>query len=205
MIDKFLWDEQAGRGYYPVDDNTNVYDKAYFDKYVGYENTSIGEAINDFRVSYVNSFIGKSSEVIDIGIGSGFFIKTRGNTYGYDVNPIGIDFLRTKNLYIDVYKGIPDTIKGITCFDSLEHIKCLEGLLQLIPKGTYFITSIPIFKNKEHCLSSKHFRPDEHFHYFTHKGFLEYMSSQGFATCWMSTRETDLGRDEIYTYTFIKV
>ena len=203
MQSSFIWDEALGKGYYPVDGTDAVYDKAYFDKYVGYESTKIGEDINKFRTSFVNSFVGEGA-VVDIGIGSGFFVKNRKNTYGYDVNPVGVKTLQDMNLFLDVYTGLPVTIKAVTCFDSLEHIKSPERLFNVIPKGTFLITSIPIFRNKEHCLSSKHFRPDEHYHYFTHMGFINYMQTCGFAPCWMSNVETELGRDEIYTYSFIK-
>jgi hypothetical protein len=204
MIDKFIWDEALQRGYFPVDDPVSVYNQAYFDKYKGYEVTEVGKNINDFRIEYVNFFTGKDSKVLDIGIGSGFFLSNRENTYGFDVNPVAIEYLKKEGKFLDPYEDDLFDISCVTCFDSFEHIKHPEGLLFKIPYGCYFICSIPIFKNKEHCLASKHFRPDEHFHYFTNAGFVHFMHENKFSLCWVANREIQYGREDIYTYAFHK-
>lgn len=202
-MDKLLeWNDELGIGYYPVNNNGNVYDKAYFDKYVGYEELDIGKQINQFRINFTNTFC-KEGAVLDVGIGSGFFLSNRGNTYGYDVNPTGIDWLYNRNKYVDVYLDEISYFKGLTFFDSFEHIENPWLILRRL-YNQYVIMSIPIFKDKEHVLKSKHFRPDEHYHYFTHQGLVNYMSGLGFSFCWMSNQETLLGRDEIYTYVFFK-
>lgn len=205
-MDKFVWDEGLQKGYYPVDEALEVYNQSYFDKYKSYENTDIGREINDFRINFVNFFTNKDSNILDIGIGSGFFLNNRPNTYGFDVNPVAIAMLKERGLYINPYEEnlLDKDISGVTCFDSFEHIKHPEGLLYEIPSRAFFIVSIPIFANKEHALKSKHFRPDEHYHYFTNVGFIAFMKDNGFHLLWTSNTETKLGRDEIYTYSFQK-
>ena len=201
MKELFLWDDDLGIGYYPVDETENVYDRAYFKKYITYEDTPIGKGINDFRVEFTNTYC--KGKVLDIGIGCGTFVGSRSDTYGYDVNPTGIEWLEMRDKFVDPYLDDITSFAGLTFFDSFEHIKNPRSILRQI-KNQHVIMSVPIFKDREHALASKHFRPDEHYHYFTHTGLITYMHGLGFSFCWVSDNETKLGRDEIYTYAFFK-
>ena len=62
--------------------------------------------------------------------------------------------------------------------------------------------SLPIFNNLSHVLSSKHFRRNEHFWYFTHDGLVHWFSENGFDFIEFTNEETKLGRDGILTYAF---
>jgi hypothetical protein len=188
------WDETLERGFYPVDP-TGVYDASYFDKYRSYTDTEMGRDITSARVGLVNRHYAGS--VVDIGIGCGDFVQAMPGAFGYDVNPTGIQWLKDRHLWCDPYEF---PVNAVTCWDSLEHIKKPELLLNYVRKWVF--VSIPIFEDKAHVLRSKHFRPDEHFHYFTHLSFIRFMSDQGFGLVEYNEMESDLGRDGIGTYAF---
>jgi len=194
---KLIWYPENGIGYYPVKDP--VYDDGYFKKYEEYESTLKGKQIVIARINIINKYtFGKT---LDIGIGSGYLIKNRENTYGYDVNPRGIQWLENQELYVNPYADCIDNFKAITFFDSFEHIKNPEKLIKKIGKQ-YIIISIPIFENMNHVLKSKHFRKSEHYHYYTDKGLKYLMKSFGFEVIEIDDFETKIGREDIKTYVF---
>lgn len=207
--DAFLWYPKKCRGFYPVNGRAK-YDDAYFDKYLTYEDTPTGKALNKFRVSLVNKYAGDSSQILDIGIGCGSFIKQRGNCMGFDINKKAIDWLKDRRIFFSPY-SMPGTIgidtrmiQGITFFDSLEHIEDIKSLLETINNQWVFV-SIPIFRDLLHIISSRHFRPDEHYHYFTQWSFIRFMLTAGFKLYEIRDDEIRAGREDIYTYVFRRV
>lgn len=193
--DELIWFPERGYGYYPVTVGAAPYDEAYFEKYVGYENTEIGRRINEFRVGLARKHC---DCVIDVGIGSGTFVAAHGNALGYDINPAGVRWLKDRGVFADPYDGCD----AVTCWDSLEHIPYPTELLSRVREKV--IVSIPIFDNAEHVLKSKHFRKDEHFWYFTRQGFINFMAKAGFRVIEHSLMETLLGRDGIETFVFTR-
>lgn len=190
------WDEGLGIGRLEVDIKETPYDRAYFDKYVGYKSNPIGERLMKARADLVLKYT--DGDVVDIGIGSGHFIDVRkGRTFGYDVNPVAIRWLLDRSLWWDPYFRDPD---HVTCWDSLEHMARPEAFVRCVKK-TVFV-SIPIFTGKSHVKRSKHYRPDEHFWYFTRNGFVGWMCRQGFDLLEENGMEIDLGREDIGTFVF---
>ena len=200
--DTLIWFPEKDIGYYlPV--QPIVYGVEYFDKYTEREDTEIGIKLNDFRAELVNRYT--KGRILDIGIGNGAFIKKRGNCWGYDVNPKGIEWLKKQRLFLDPYKERLDVnqIEAVTFFDSLEHIMHPSKLLQRIGKQVVFV-SMPIFNSLSHLLVSRHFRKDEHIYYFTTNSFVNYMSLLGFKWLEFSNQEITCGREDIYTFVFRK-
>jgi len=197
-----IWLPELEIGYFPVKEN--VYDDKYFDKYVEYEDTEIGKCLITFRVNLVNNIT--RGRVLDIGIGCGTFIKEREGCVGYDINPKAVHLLEERGLFYNPYEEDFDEggITGITFFDSLEHIKHPERILNKVNKQFVFV-SIPIFKNLEHLLGSKHLREDEHFYYFTERSFIRYMDSFDLKL-YDRVRDDEIkcGREDIYTFVFRK-
>ena len=64
---------------------------------------------------------------------------------------------------------------------------------------------MPIYEDSRHCLKSKHFKPGEHLHYFTHDGLLLWFEQQGFACVEHNDIESQLGREGITSYAFRRV
>lgn len=194
-----VWDYYLGSGYYKADVRDS-YGDPYFDKYEMYEQTDLGRRLNKARVEFVGKYLDPSKTVVDFGCGSGTFIRARGaNTWGYDVCMKSVKWLVERDLWWDPwFKKMPSA----SFWDSLEHVDDLPGILSRVESHAFI--SIPIFTSAEHAVISKHFRPDEHFHYFTELGLKTVMKLNGFDLLESNSMETDLGREEIRTFAFLK-
>lgn len=195
--DRFEWSEDLGVGFYPVSDPRPVYNADYFKKYLGYAETEMGKKLTKARIDLVNRHVGESTTVVDIGIGCGHFLAERPNTFGYDVNPMAIRCLLMKDLWWDPYQYEASVV---TMWDSLEHMRWPEDLLRRVTSWVF--TSIPIFANKEHALTSKHYREDEHYWYFTRDGLIALMSKRGYECIEQNPMEIQLGREDILSFAF---
>ena len=71
----------------------------------------------------------------------------------------------------------------------LEHIPDFQPLLANVREWVF--VSLPIFRDAEHVLRSKHFRPEEHCWYFTRDGLVYAMKMCGFALVSESKVETE--------------
>lgn len=175
------------------------YDKAYFQKYVQYEGAEIGERINSGRVAFVDQFYGKGL-ALDIGIGSGDFIKHRPFTYGLDVNDEAVRWLLHRSLYADDL----ETFHCFTMWDVIEHVPTPAEYFSRMRAGAYVFTSVPIFKDLRKIRESKHYRPSEHLYYFTEEGFIRWMKWHGFLHLETRDFESRAGRDSILSFAFQK-
>jgi len=187
------WNKETGIGYFPVDEVTPVhpYNEDYFNKYAGYAQTDLGKRLTQFRVEFVKKFW--HGEVLDVGIGSGQFIEAHRNAIGMDVNESAIAWLELNSLN---YSG--GDVNAATFWDSLEHIKSPKELLSRV-KRFVFVT-IPVFDSYEQILASRHFRPDEHYWYFSPYGFSSFMWDNGFRVISQSDEEQRLGRESVMSF-----
>lgn len=198
-MSKLLWYD-AGFGFCPAD--TPVpYDLTYFENYVSRSSTEFGKKLTEARIELVRKYIG-DGPLVDIGIGSGHFLLERGAsiTSGYDVNPVAIRMLLEKNIWHDPFFKSPE---NASCWDSLEHMLRPDRFLDTIDKILF--VSIPIFKGRDHAAGSKHFKPGEHFWYFTQAGFISWMKTAfafTFELIEKNRMESDLGREDIETFVF---
>ena len=176
------------------------YDDAYFDKYIRYEDQPIARAINAGRVAIVDKYVGPDAPVLDIGIGSGEFIKNRPNTWGHDVNPKAIAWLHERKRWSIGFGAF----EGFTFWDVLEHVPTPEDYFQRMHEGAWLFTSLPTFQDILRIRESKHYRPGEHLYYWTAGGFIWWMMRHGFDLIEMQDFETRAGRDNILTFAFRK-
>ena len=188
------WLPSLGVGYYEVKESP--YDQSYFNKYVSYEGSEICTELNNSRVDLVKTY--SSDYVLDIGIGSGSFIKAHGKAYGYDINPAGVAWLKERDLYME-----PKQVYAVTFWDSFEHIRNPADILNEVT-GFVFM-SIPLFNGVNHILRSKHFRKDEHYWYFTQTGLVTYMNNLGFLMLESNRMESDIGREDIGSFVFKRI
>ena len=183
---------------------TASYDEAYFDKCAGYEGQAIANRINAGRVALVEKYTGKpgnpqSPHVLDIGVGSGEFIRARGEgTFGYDVNPKAANRLKVDGLWRDDIH----CFKAYTFWDVLEHVPEPDHYFRRMAEGSYLFTSLPIFDDLRRIRDSKHYRPGEHLYYWTEQGFIDWMALYRFRLLEVSDHETQAGRDSIKSFAF---
>lgn len=192
---ELIWLPERGMGYLrPPPGAAAVYDDAYFEKYRGYAQTDLGRALTQARIDLVKSHVG-ALWVCDFGIGCGDFIEQHAAAVGYDIMPAAVSWLRERDRFHDPYcydAGV------LTCWDSLEHVPQPDLLLRHV-QGWLFV-SLPIFESGERALKSKHFRPDEHFWYWTREGFERWLAELGFDVIESNTIESALGREDIMTF-----
>ena len=196
LLDRFtekqlIWLPEQGIGYYPVTDSP--YDAAYFERVKSNAETEIGLRLQKARVTLVNKYT--KGEVLDIGIGSGLFLS-RKDTWGYDINPVAIEYLVRHRLYRHPSQGA----ESMTFWDSLEHIH--DPTMYLNGAREYVFVSMPIYRDVDHLLGSKHYRKDEHCWYFTEDGLLRFMNYFGFECLESNDMETQIGREDIGTFVF---
>lgn len=192
----FTWDLEREMGHYPV--TLHPYDSDYFEKYVGYAETEMGRRITEERVGLVSRF--HHGFLLDVGIGSGAFIEARPWTRGFDINPRAVAWLKDRDLWRDPADG---ELVAVSLWDVIEHIPEPRDLLDRVSKWVF--CCLPIFDGPYHVLRSKHFRTDEHVHYWTLSGFIRYLGEAGFGCVWHGTPEIVLGREDIHTFVFRRV
>lgn len=189
---------------YQKDMNQSVeYGESYYNTYVERENTDIAKKLNKARTELSEKYC--KNIILDIGIGSGEFIKNSNlKVYGYDINPYGVKWLEEHDLYVDPYKKMPSEIEGVTLWDTLEHIPSPQCLFQTMKPWQYIFISLPTFDSVHNIRKSKHFKPNEHYYYFTIPGMIEFMEDSGFKYIEHNDNETKAGREGITAFVFQK-
>jgi hypothetical protein len=192
-----VWNEEMGIGFADANGQTRV---DFFEEYAAMEDSPTGTAITGFRTRLVHS-MAPGKRCLDIGIGSGAFLKAHGNCAGFDVDPKSIAWLDAHGLFRDPYNGGMAEIECVTFWDSLEHIPGQSHIMSQL-KGRPVFVSMPIFRSEEHCLTSKHFKPNEHLWYYTRDGLKNFMATFGYACIYNSRAECEFGREDIETFVF---
>lgn len=199
LANGLIWNETEQHGFYHVDNTQYPYDAAYFAKYVEYAHTPLGQALTAYRLSLLRQF-SRTLEVLDFGVGCGDFVASARRhgvmACGYDINPIAQQWLETRGWY----RNPLESIACITFWDSFEHIEDPAPILASIQHMAFL--SLPIFRNAQHALTSKHFKPEEHYWYFTKDGLERYFHNHGFSLLFHDNVETALGREDILTFVF---
>lgn len=178
-------------------DHVITYDAEYYDKCKSYEGQQIAQKINAGRVALVNRYVG-ANRIVDVGIGSGEFVRARPNTYGHDVNPVAMEWLKRN----DLWAARLDCFAGYSFWDVIEHVPDPGVYLDQIPLHCFAFFSIPIVYTLGGIRLSKHYRPGEHLYYFTEQGFLFFMAMHGFMVLDVQRFEIDAGRESILSFAF---
>lgn len=198
------WFPELGYGYFECVQSGEVYGQDYFDRYAAQAETPTGRRLMAARVDLVRRHLGdialSTQLTVDVGIGSGAFVEAMiacgYPAHGYDVNPAGIAWLKERGLWADLFPHKQCDV--VTFWDSLEHIRDIRGALARCSRWAF--VALPIFRDAEHVLVSKHFRRDEHYHYFTRAGFRRFAEASGFEVVDIVASETALGREDVETF-----
>lgn len=195
LTDTLLWSDELGYGWHTREPMS--YDGDYWDSYVERDASPMGAALTKARIDLVRRFMGhEAQKVVDIGIGGGRFVDQL-SCKGFDVNDRAIMWLDDRNSFLNPYW---QDVDSITCWDSLEHIAQPELLIDGVNR--FVFVSMPIYRDQEDCLNSKHYKPGEHIWYFTANGLIQYMDKLGFECLLVDDVETSLGREGITSFVF---
>lgn len=198
LTNTLLWSEDLGYGWHsgpPIS-----YDAGYFEHYRTLDKQPMAAALTRARIDLVSKFV-EPNDTLDIGIGGGRYVLESGGM-GFDVCPEARSWLISQGRFGDVYSS-QVYLHAVTCWDSLEHIPEPEKLLERV-SGWLFV-SMPIYTGLADLLASKHYKPGEHLHYWTFKGFVTWCMAQGFELMEVNHAETELGREGITSFAFKRV
>ena len=196
--ERLCWIPELGLGY--LDAPPIPYDEHYFGNYAALADTDIGRRLNAARVAMLRRhWSGTVGAVVDIGIGAGTFVQAAG-VKGFDINPVGVAWLKERGLFVDPYRAPIDVA---CCWDVIEHISDPGPLLDNVRERV--LVSVPIFRDAEHVLHSKHQKKGEHFWYFTERGFLWFMDAHGWKVVETNDYESVIGREDIMSYAFARL
>ena len=209
---------------YQVNMNAPVtYDYNYLEKILNKERADPERHfdIADFRARLIMNWYMKEPhicKIIDIGCGSALVLtmlkrsfrtaRIKGvKLYGYEEIAKIKYRLIAENMYYDIYKGLEDDyypFRIITMFDVLEHMKMPDIVLNKIEPRSKLICTIPVVEKMElDCIrSNKHYRPNEHYWYWTTSGFIHWMWLRGFHLWDDMDHEKRLGRESVHTFVF---
>ncbi len=183
---------------YQADESQLVdYGEDYFEKCRGYEGQAIADRINAGRIAFVLRHFGPG-RVLDVGVGSGEFIKRRPHTFGVDVNPAAVRWLKESGRWADNL----DCFGAYTFWDVLEHVPEPETYLRHVYLRSFLFLSMPIMQSLDHIRESKHYRPGEHLYYFEESGLVEWLACHGFVLLEASDFESAAGRESIRSFAF---
>lgn len=177
------------------------YGADYFNKCASYESSELADHLNHVRKKLVQRHYGDGL-LVDVGIGSGEFIKARPNTVGTDINPVALQWLNSQGKLAD---SNLDKYSAFTFWDVIEHMPHPDDFLDCVPVGGKVFFSIPIFHDLSRIRESKHYRPGEHLYYWTRSGFVSWLLQQGFYLLEMNSDETKCGRDSIESFALARV
>lgn len=180
------------------------YGDAYHDNYKALEGSDIATRLNNGRCAMLARHAPAESTVLDIGAGSGAFVRAA-RSWGYAAS--GFDIIPKTAAHlkdIGAFADNPEGFEVVTFWDSLEHIPNPESVLKRVNKGAVVLAAIPAFDDLTKIRESKHYKPGEHLYYFTAQGFIDYMALHGFRLLEESTHETDAGRESIGAFAFKK-
>lgn len=179
----------------------NANGENYFDHYAPMEGNEVARNIHLGRVEMVNWRVGKSANVLDTGIGCGEFIKARPNTFGQDVNPKGVQWLRDNGkLREDM-----EAFRAFTFWDVLEHVENPDHYFRRMPDCSHLFATIPVFDDLSEIRKSKHYKPGEHLYYWTKAGFIQWMERYRFHLLERSDFEVKAGRESVRSFAFQKM
>lgn len=183
-----------------IGDNLKIYNKATYFRFLERDKSEFAQRLNRFRVDLVKRHLG-DERILDIGVGAGTFMQLHGNCLGFDINPYAVRILKREGLFFDPHKDDfgKAGIRGLTYFDSLEHIDDPGRIIDRL-NGQMLFVSTPIFHNAKHLLNSKHFKPAEHYWHFTEIQFGRLMGGCGYEIVETRRDETEIGRTDIRTF-----
>lgn len=181
-----------------------AYDARYLANYDAYAVGPIAEALINGRCALLARHAAPGSTVLDVGAASGSFVRHAQSwgfaAKGFDVIPEAVSRLRA----VGDYAEDPAEFNAVTLWDAIEHMDEPELCLGRVRKGAVLIAAVPVFEDLRRVRESKHWKPGEHFYYFTASGFVDWMALYGFRLIEQSTHETDAGRESIGAFAFCR-
>jgi hypothetical protein len=163
--------------------STDIYDEAYFQKYVKLADTDLGQKIYRHRWGLITRLLPKKEQysLLDYGCGPGSFHAMAPDGFkceGFDINAF-CGFTEVRNPFPEV----------LTLWDVIEHLPDpLHPIREYSPKYL-FITTPNVASVSCPMVSWKHYRPKEHLYYFDEHSLTEILDYCGYKVFCISWQE----------------
>ncbi len=152
------------------------YDQQYLE--FGYSDAPL-VAMAWIRLSFVFKYMQNFGKLLDVGCGFGNFVRAARHAsfdaYGFDVHQIDTGSSAPR---VDSFYGKWD---AVTLFDSFEHFEDFEKVFAIDTK--WFFITVPHLDESmsvSEIKNWKHYKPDEHLHYFTVKAMHSLFRKNGY-------------------------
>jgi hypothetical protein len=175
-----------------IDRKEADYNADYLLHYKLYGRTTFGKALNKKRWSFVLNNT-QTNVLLDFGCGADSFS---------DLKPNGIKVFSYDPYFKKDFSFLHASLDTVTFWDSFEHITRL-GIVPLLG-AKQIVMSIPIIYDGLDICSWKHFRPGEHIWYFSQKALIRLMQKWGYKIINSDDFESVMGREDIFSYCFLK-
>ena len=182
--------------------NPHLYGPKYKQEYLKRASSKEGKELLARRVALVEKeIVPLTSILIDVGSGISIFEKsfTLQKVLSYE------PYLDREHSLASVYKSSRDESKGLLFFDSFEHIERPCDFL-LIFRPVAVLITIPILppsvvSDPSLILRFKHYKPEEHIHYFTSVALRKLFSALSYSYAELGPEE---GRLAVEHFKFIR-
>jgi len=188
---------QDGVIHQKITKNPMKYDTNYIDTYVKLGVTN--DEMSYLRYGFMRGVIDDINKILDVGYGSGSFIKICSNQipncFGYDISgyPVPEKVTPVEDIYKDEY--------DVVCFfDVLEHLPDIEVIKNL--KTEYIYISAPWchFYSEKWFMEWKHRKFDEHLWHFSEVSLDKFMARMGYTRISNQVNIEDLIRKTTFDY-----
>jgi len=191
------WLDDLGLGY--CDSKPMEYGQNYWQEYIDRAASPMGVKLTEIRTELVAKYLPSSAFLLDVGIGCGQFVEARPNTFGTDLNPRAVAWLQERAIFVPDLHGWN---KSMTFWDSLEHIPRASDAF--VRASEFAFLTMPIYRDRDHVLRSKHFKPGEHLWYWTRAGLIRWARGLGYECLEVNDLESRAGREDIETFVFCR-
>lgn len=144
-------------------------------------------AMSFLRLSMVVPIAKPGSRVLDYGCGSGAFVHAL-KSVGYDAQGFNVGDENPEGAF-----------NVVTMFDVIEHLPEPSEVFKLNPE--FFVISVPDFKpvasGEIELKKWRHYRPDEHIHYFSYTAIRRFFQRHGY-DCIIENHTEDYIRKAAY-------
>lgn len=154
-----------------VYEEKNIYNSVYAERFKQRAKTALGKKIIRSRWSLVEKYCKGNLNLLDYGCASGAFHKASKNgfnTSGYDINP-NYGYINCPDDRVDI----------LTMWDVIEHLHDPSTVLNKF-KPKYLFLCTPNVEAASELAEWKHYRPDEHLHYFSLKTLTELLNKHSY-------------------------
>lgn len=179
-MDRMRWAD--GIGYLPIECSYN-YDAHFFNRCKHQESIVINKQIVQWRIKQVQKAISYrklKTYVVDVGIGSGHFLKELHRTtpliaHGVDINEEAIKWLHQQHWWVVNNQRY----QVMTFWNSFQYIPVPQRYIEDY-KPCFVVMSLPIFRSKEDACHSVLLDINKVYWYCSRAGLIEWMRRLGY-------------------------